>query len=204
MAVPDSNSSIPDELPGEELAPAAVKLDVSHTSPLIQVLYQATRETKERPTLGRLAEAKRLITNNAQIKAVDAQGRTALHWAVFGSSYTSNPKVLVAYEEIANELIERGVEINREDTYNSTALDYLLYSPNFEMQTLMMEHGASSGFLPAVFPSFRSAEAKPQARAAGVSMPVLATLHLEKPSTLGLSSCLQPIALVREIPLKPL
>jgi LssY C-terminus len=177
LAVPDSNASIPDEVPDEELAPAAVELDVSHTSPLIQALYQATRETKERPTLDRLAEAKRLITTNAEIKAVDPQGRTALHWAVFGSSYTSNPKILVAYEEIANELIERGVEINREDVYNNTALDYLLYSPNFEMQTLMMEHGASSGFLAAVFPSFnQSSEAKPQARAAGVSMPVQADL----------------------------
>jgi LssY C-terminus len=177
QAVPDSNASIPDEVPDEELAPAAVELDVSHTSPLIQVLYQATRETKERPTLDRLAEAKRLITSNAEIKAVDPQGRTALHWAVFGSSYTSNPKVLVAYEEIANELIERGVEINREDAYNNTALDYLLYSPNFEMQTLMMEHGASSGFLAGVFPSFsQSSEAKPQARAPGASMPVQADL----------------------------
>src|SRR5438045_6616512 len=61
VPVPDSNSSIPEELPDEELAPAAVELDVSRTSPLIKILYQATRETKEGVTLERLAEAKRLI-----------------------------------------------------------------------------------------------------------------------------------------------
>jgi LssY C-terminus len=176
-SVTDSNAQIPEEVPEEELAPAAVKLDVSHTSPLIQVLYQATRETKERPILDRLAEAKKLIAANADIKAVDAQGRTALHWAVFGSSYTTKPKVLVAYEEIANDLIERGVDINKEDIYNDTALDYLLYSPNFEMQTLLIEHGASSGFLAAFFQFFnQSSEGTPQARAAGTSMPVQADL----------------------------
>jgi hypothetical protein len=135
----------------EPLEPAAVELDISHASPLIKVLYQATRETKEGPTLERLAEAKKLIADKADVTAVDAERRTALHWAVFGSSYTSKPAILVAYEEVANALIDRGVELNRQDVYNNTALDYLLYSPNFEMQTLLLEHGATSGVLPTVF-----------------------------------------------------
>jgi hypothetical protein len=147
--VPASES--PEEPVNEELEPAAVQLDVSRASPLIQVLYNATRETKEQPTLERLAEAKKLIVSNADVKAVDADRRTALHWAVFGSSYATKPKVLVAYEEIANDLIDRGVDINAEDTYHDTALDYLFYSPNFELQTLLLEHGASSGFLAAFF-----------------------------------------------------
>ncbi len=166
--VPDLNSEGQEDLPDEDLAPAAVQLDVPRTSPLIRILYQATRETKERPTLDRLAEAKGLIVGNTDIKAADGQGRTALHWAVFGSSYTTKPKVVVAYEEIANELIERGVDINREDVYNDTALDYLLYSPNFEMQTLLIEHGASSGFLAPFFAFFnQSAQEKPRTPAAG-------------------------------------
>lgn len=169
--ITDSNFSIPEEVPEEELAPAAVELNVSRTSPLIQALYQATRETKERAILDRLAEAKRLLAANADIKAVDAQGRTALHWAIFGSSYTTKQKVLVTYEEIANELIERGAEINREDVYNDTALDYLLYSPNFEMQTLLIEHGASSGFLAASFKFFNQVcDERPEARSAGAPM----------------------------------
>src|SRR5579862_9621882 len=138
---------IPDESEEGELAPAAVQLDVSHVSPLLQDLYQATRETKEQAMLDRLAHAKSLIESGADLKATDAQGRTALHWAVFGSSYNIKPSVLVAYEEIADELIQRGVDINKEDVYQDTALDYLLYSPSFEMQTLLIEHGATSGFL---------------------------------------------------------
>src|SRR5262249_13426161 len=73
------------------------------------------------------------------------------HWAVFGSSYANRPSVTVAYEEIADAMIQRGIDINREDIYQDTALDYLLYSPTFEMQTLLMESGATSGFLVATF-----------------------------------------------------
>jgi hypothetical protein len=92
----------------EELAPAAVQLDVSKASPLIDELYQATRETKEKDILARLADAKRLLGNGTDVKATDAQGRTALHWAVFGSSYNTKPSIVVAYEEIANTLIAQG------------------------------------------------------------------------------------------------
>lgn len=138
----------------EEAAPAAVQIDISQDSPLIKTLYEATRETKEKAILAKLDGAKTLIDGGADIKTVDAQGRTALHWAVFGSSYNTRPSILVAYEEIADDLIGRGIDINHEDKYNDTALDYLLYSPNFEMQTLLIEHGASSGFLAAFYHFF--------------------------------------------------
>src|SRR5215470_4670906 len=142
---------LPDEAPEEELAPAALELDVSRESPLLQVLYKATRETKEKEILARLSEAKSLIESGADLKATDDRSRTALHWAVFGSSYANKPSVTVAYEEIADAMIQRGIDINHEDIYQDTALDYLLYSPTFEMQTLLMESGATSGFLVATF-----------------------------------------------------
>jgi hypothetical protein len=123
-----------------------VSLDVSKSSPLIQELYKATRETKEKEILAHIEEAKKLV-DRADLKAVDAEGRTALHWVVFGSSYNVKPSVLVAYEEIADMLIQKGIEINKEDKYQDTALDYMLYSPSFEMQTLLIENGATSGFL---------------------------------------------------------
>ncbi len=133
----------------EELAPAALTLDVSKDSALIHALYQATRETKEPAILIQIAKAQELVDSGTNLKATDPQGRTALHWAVFGSSYNTKPKVLVAYEKLADTMIQKGVELNREDYYQDTALDYLLYSPNFEMQTLLIENSATSGFLAA-------------------------------------------------------
>lgn len=147
----DLPPALPEETPEDELAPAALQLDLPNATPLIRELYQATRETKEKEILARLQEAKTLIDNGVDVKSVDAQGRTALHWAVFGSSYNTKQKVIVAYEEVADAMIKRGVDINREDIYQNTALDYLLYSPNFEMQTLLVENGATSGFLAAFY-----------------------------------------------------
>jgi hypothetical protein len=149
-----ADTSDAQETPDDELDTAAVTLDLSHTSPLIQKLYQATRETKEQPILDRLTEAKKLIADGADVKATDQYGRTALHWTIFGSSYNTKPKIIVSYEEIADQLIQHGVDINHEDIYNDTALDYLLYSPNFEIQTLLIENGATSGFLTAFFHFF--------------------------------------------------
>jgi hypothetical protein len=143
-----------EELPEGELAPAAVELDVSNAPPLIQALYQSTRETKEDKILASLQRAKAMVPS-ADVKAIDDRGRTALHWTVFGSSYSKSAKVLVAYEEIADALIQRGIDINKQDMYQDTALDYLLYSPSFEMQTLLIEHGASSGFLAASYQFLR-------------------------------------------------
>lgn len=176
-SVDGSGSDFQEQSADEELAPAIVQLDLSQTSPVIQSLYQATRETKLQATLDRLAAVQKAIEGGADLKAVDKQGRTALHWAVFGSSYITKPRLQVAYEEIANELIERGVEINREDVYNDTALDYLLYSPNFEMQTLLLEHGASSGFLAGFFnPSNQSPSVLPRSLSAGAAASAKADL----------------------------
>ena len=135
----------------DELEEAAVKIDVSRSSPLIQKLYQAPRDTKEQDILARLTEAKKLLADGADVKATDQYGRTALHWTVFGSSYNTKPSIIVSYEEIADQLIQKGVDINHEDMYNDTALDYLIYSPNFEIQTLLIEQEATSGFLIATF-----------------------------------------------------
>ncbi|HEY2822515.1 MAG TPA: LssY C-terminal domain-containing protein [Candidatus Acidoferrum sp.] len=150
-----TDAQIPDEDADEgELEPAAVNLDQSATTPLIQELYQATRLTKEKEILEHLNKAQQLITNGTDLKGVDAQGRTALHWTVFGASYSTKPSTLIKYEEIADALVAGGVEINKEDIYQDTALDYSLYAPTFEIQTLLIEHGASSGFLAAYFQFF--------------------------------------------------
>jgi hypothetical protein len=136
-----------DDSVDEEAAPAAVSLDVSKDSPLIRELYQATRETKEKAILPHLQNAKKMVEDGADLSATDQQGRTALHWVIFGSSYNTKTSVIVAYEEIADAMLQRKIDVNREDVYQDTAFDYLVYSPNFEMQTLLLESGATSGFL---------------------------------------------------------
>jgi ankyrin repeat protein len=164
--------------------PAAVTLDVSKDSPVIRELYLATRQTKEKDILAHLDTAKKLIADGADVKSVDADGRTALHWAVFGSSYNTKTKILVAYEEIADALVQKGVEINHEDVYQDTALDYLLYSPNFEMQTLLVENGATSGFLTAFYKFFdeRTQELAQESAAAANPAPTT-TATAKKAST---------------------
>jgi len=168
-----SGDELPEETPEDELAPAALQLDLSTAPPVIQTLYQATRETKDKDILPLLQKAKGLIDGGADLKGTDSQGRTALHWAVFGSSYSSNDKVLVAYEELADTMIGRGVDINRQDVFQNTALDYLIYSPSFEIQTLLLESGASSGFLAGLHQSFEQCNAltprAPRTAAAAVS-----------------------------------
>ena len=165
----EAPSDSQDEVENEDLAPAAVEIDVSGDSPLIRALYQATRETKENEILAKLDQAKKLLADGADVKATDSQGRTALHWAVFGSSYNTKTKIIVAYEEIADTLIQRGVEINREDHYQDTALDYLIYSPNFEMQTLLIENGATSGFLVAVNNFYSDSAEPPSSKRTGAT-----------------------------------
>ena len=165
----EATSDSQDEVENEDLAPAAMEIDVSGDSPLIRALYQATRETKETDILARLDQAKKLLADGADVKATDSQGRTALHWAVFGSSYNTKTEIIVAYEEIADTLIQRGVEINREDHYQDTALDYLIYSPNFEMQTLLIENGATSGFLVAVNNFYDDAGGPPSSKPTGAT-----------------------------------
>src|SRR5262249_19710266 len=138
-----------EEAESDELSPASVHLDTSSFSPLILALYQATRETQEKLILAKLAEVRELIEKGSDIKAIDSTGRAALHWAVMGSSSSTKPRVLTAYIEVVDLLISCAAVVNHEDAYNNTALDYLLYSPNFEMQTLLLEHDATSGTLTA-------------------------------------------------------
>jgi len=150
-----TDAVIPDEDADEgELEPAAVTMDVSQTTPLIQELYRATRLTKEKEILEHLTNAQKLIDSGTDVKSTDGQGRTALHWTVFGSSYSTKPSTLIKYEEIADALVAKGVDINKEDIYQDTALDYSLYAPTFEIQTLLIENGASSGFLAAFYQFF--------------------------------------------------
>jgi LssY C-terminus len=56
-----------EETESEELSPASVQLDTSSFPPLILALYQATRETKEKPVVAKLAEVRELIEKGSDV-----------------------------------------------------------------------------------------------------------------------------------------
>jgi len=162
-ATKDIDKEMEEESEHQELSPAAVELDVSGASPLIQALYRATRETKEQAALARLAEAQRLIVRGTDLHAVDASGRTALHWTAMGASPAAKASIQKAYADIAGRLIDGGVDVHRRDVYNNTAFDYLIYTSDFELQTLLLENGgAAADFLDASdAPSWKTADLRP-------------------------------------------
>src|SRR6201981_1830801 len=55
----EAPSDSQDEVENEDLAPAAVEIDVSGDSALIRALYQATRETKEDTIFAKLDQTKK-------------------------------------------------------------------------------------------------------------------------------------------------
>ncbi len=129
-----------------ELRSVPAPLEMSTAPKLIQVLYQSTREGKEARVIELLEEARGLVRRREGVLATGPQGRTALHWTVFASTGFSRPKILAVCEELALDLIRAGVDVNREDQYQNTALDYLDQGPNDQLQTLLMEFGAVSGY----------------------------------------------------------
>jgi hypothetical protein len=127
-----------------ELSAAQLQFDMSNRSALIRALYDATRETKEQQTLAILTQALELIHDGTDLQDADSYGRTALLWAAMGASPATKPAILKVYAKIADRLIDAGVDVGRKDIYNNTAFDYLLYSSDYEMQTLLLENGAMS------------------------------------------------------------
>jgi ankyrin repeat protein len=207
-AAQENSQGPEEERESEDLAPAAVRLNMDGESPLILALYQATRETKEKQILEKLDTARKLIEQNPNLKAVDSFGRTALHWVVFGSSYATKPNVLLAYASIAELLISHGVDLNQEDKYNDTALDYLLYSPNFDMQTLLLERGATSGFFNATLrfmqenqPIHHSANAEFFWAATDLAPGLIFSIRLKTPAWSDQSRTGDPIEAVVTAPL---
>jgi ankyrin repeat protein len=63
-------------------------------------------------------EAKKLLADGADVKATDQYSHTAQHSTVFGSSHNTKPSIIVSYEELADQLLQKGVDINHEDIYN--------------------------------------------------------------------------------------
>jgi LssY C-terminus len=115
------------------------------TDPLLDAIYQSSRQERSKDSLRYLDQARQLLTQGAKVDAKDAQGRTGLHWTVIGAMYAQDEKHAQAYLELADLLISRGVGINIEDEYGNTALDFQEVSPNDEILYLLLDNGARNG-----------------------------------------------------------
>src|SRR5262245_39432000 len=113
--------------------------------PLLDALYQASRDEHSKDSIHLLEQARDLINQGADVKTKDIEGRTPLHWAVIGSIYARDEKLSQAYLELVNLLISRGAEVNAQDKYGNTPLDFQEVSSNDEILYLLLDQGASNG-----------------------------------------------------------
>jgi LssY C-terminus len=118
---------------------------VKETDPLLDAIYQSSRQERSKDSLRYLDQARQLLAQGARVDAKDAQGRTGLHWTVIGAMYAQDEKHAQAYLELADLLISRGVGVNIEDEYGNTALDFQEVSPNDEILFLLLDNGARNG-----------------------------------------------------------
>jgi LssY C-terminus len=126
-------------------AAASPRTAGKESDPLLDAIYQASRQERSKDSMRYLDQARQLLIQGARIDAKDAQGRTGLHWTVIGAMYAQEEKHVQAYLELADLLISRGVGINLEDEYGNTALDFQEVSPNDEILYLLLDNGARNG-----------------------------------------------------------
>lgn len=118
---------------------------ITQSSSLIDALYQASRKDSEKDSDPLLQKAQELIAQNADVKATDDRRRAALHWAVIGAIYAKNEKQVATYLALISQIINRGANINSEDEFGATPLDYQENSTRFELTSLLIENGARNG-----------------------------------------------------------
>ena len=105
--------------------------------------------------LARLAHVKELIEGGADLKATDrarTDGAALGHFRCELSHQAKRAGGVRGNRGRADS--PRAWKSTGKMSYQDTALDYLLYSPSFEIQTLLIENGASSGFLAAFYNFF--------------------------------------------------
>lgn len=129
-----------DQVPTEEAEPPVKKKKYTPAATLNEALFLASREDAD--TSAYLDQAKSMIGQlGADLKARDARGRTPLHWAVIGAVY-ADKKQVSAYADVTELLIAKEADINAEDVYGNTPLDYQDVSSAEEMLELLLENGA--------------------------------------------------------------
>ncbi len=123
--------------------PPVKKKQFVPASSLIEAVYLSSRE--DRNTAAYLDQAKTMLARQkADAKAADDKGRTPLHWAVIGAMYADKNSA-TSYIDLAELLIAAGSDVNVEDAYGNTPLDYQEMSSTQEMLELLLEAEARYG-----------------------------------------------------------
>ena len=96
---------------------------VSARPPIVEQLYRAARARNEDETTKFLTQARTLIGQGADVRAVDADGRNGLHWLSIASD-ARRTKLGDTYGDLTEALIEAGAEVGRPDHYGVMPLDW--------------------------------------------------------------------------------
>jgi len=92
--------------------------------PLVDVLYQAARARTDDETGKFLTQARTLLAQGTDVRAVDADGRNGLHWLSIASSDARRTRLGDTFGELTETLIEAGAEVGRSDNYGVMPLDW--------------------------------------------------------------------------------
>jgi hypothetical protein len=91
---------------------------------LVELLYQAARARTDPEAAKFLTQARTLVTEGTDVRAVDADGRNSLHWLSIASNDARRTKLGDTYGDLTEALIEAGAEVGRPDNYGVMPLDW--------------------------------------------------------------------------------
>jgi hypothetical protein len=111
---------------------------------LIEALQQAGRQ-KHGGESRRYVELAQKLVNASDMESTDSNKRTALHWCVLSAQSASNPKLREAYAGLIEEILSAGAEVNAQDSYGNTPLDYQHSGPQ-EIERVLIEQGGQRGY----------------------------------------------------------
>ncbi len=123
-------------------AQASVESLSNAASQPVHLIRMAARERNPGRSSGRISDGMRAIGNDGNLQALDEQGRTVLDWAVIGSNNARRKGHREAYLKLMETLIDAGIDVNAEDSYGLTALDWEEVETDEDFQFLLLEAGA--------------------------------------------------------------
>jgi hypothetical protein len=112
---------------------------------LIDAIRQAGRERSAAAFLQQIEAADALVPS-ADVAAVDSRKRTALHWSVLSAHSSSSAKLNDACRRLIEDLLAAGADVNAQDAYGNTPLDYQQRSPAGLLEEVLIEQGGQRGY----------------------------------------------------------